>query len=162
MKNFPKQTPHSIEGITLLELMVTIVVGAILMSIAVPSFNTLIQSNRLTAHANEFSTTANLARSEAIKRGQNMIIRSQSGTNWSDGWVLVSGSGETLRRTTAMDGTTTFTSNSTGTITYNPRGFTTLGAEESFTLCHADLTTGRRIRIAITGRISVLEISPCS
>jgi len=149
-------------GFTLLELVMTITVASILIAAAVPSFNFMIQTNRLTTQANEFSTTVNLARSESIKRGQNIIVASNSGTNWGNGWTLsVAATGEVLRRTPAMEGTSTFTSGSNGSVTFDSRGFSTLGAEESLTLCNSSLTKGRRIRIAVTGRISVQEISPC-
>ena len=163
MNKFPTQTPNAIQGFTLLEAMITVLVGAILMSLAVSSFNFMVQTNRLTTQANEFSTTVNLARSESIKRGQTITVTSNSGTNWANGWVLtVTSSGEVLRRTPAMDGDTTFTSGSNSSVTFDSRGFSTLVSEELFTLCNTNLTKGRRVRIAVTGRISVQEISPCS
>ena len=123
----------------------------------------MVRTNRLITHANEFSTTVNLARSESIKRGQSITVSSNSGTNWSNGWVLtITSTGEILRRTPAMDGDTTFTSGSNGAVTFDSRGFSTLGSEETFTLCNANLTKGRKIRIAVTGRISVQEVSPCA
>ncbi len=84
--------PH---GFTLVELMVTIAVLAILASIAVPGFQSIIQNNRATTMANELTTAVNLARSEAVKRGVEVSVCPTGGTWWdgaNGGWsVDVSG-----------------------------------------------------------------------
>ncbi len=89
MHNLPE---HS-SGYTLMELMVTVAIAGILLSAAIPSFTSIISSNRLTAYANELVTALNLARSEAVKRGGSVTIRkvdtnscTKTGSNWKDGW----------------------------------------------------------------------------
>lgn len=61
-------------GFSLIELMITIVVAAILLAIAIPSFRTLILSNELTTTTNEWVTAVNVARSEAIKRSAGVVV----------------------------------------------------------------------------------------
>ena len=56
------------KGFTVVELMVTLGVIAILTVVAIPSFNSMINSNRLTTAANEIVAGLNVARMEAIKR----------------------------------------------------------------------------------------------
>lgn len=63
-------------------------IAGIVLSIAVPSFTPIITSNRLTANANELMAALNLARSEAIKRGVQVIVNRKSTTDsqWENGW----------------------------------------------------------------------------
>jgi type IV fimbrial biogenesis protein FimT len=57
-----------VRGFTLVELMVTIAVAAVLLAIAVPSFRSIILSNRLTTAANNIVDSIHEARLDAIKR----------------------------------------------------------------------------------------------
>ena len=56
-------------GFTLVELIVTLVLAALVLALGVSSFQEMIRSNRLTTIVNELVGALNLARSEAIKRG---------------------------------------------------------------------------------------------
>jgi type IV fimbrial biogenesis protein FimT len=81
--------PLSASGFTLIELITTLTIAGILTAIAVPTFNSVISSNRLTAYTNEFVTALNLARSEAIKRGTKVtIMRNKDSVDyaWEKGW----------------------------------------------------------------------------
>ena len=56
-------------GFTIVELMITIVLIAILTTIAAPSLRDLVMNGRMTSLANDFMTDLSVARSEAVKRG---------------------------------------------------------------------------------------------
>lgn len=82
-------------GFTLIELMVTIAVAAVLLAIAVPSFTSVINGNRLTGEANELVASLQLARSEAVRRNMQVIVCSSSNgatcadsPNWTQ-WISV-------------------------------------------------------------------------
>lgn len=69
-------------GFTLIELLVTIAVLAILLALAVPSFTSLINSNRLAAQTNELVASLQQARIEAVKQNRRTTIcRSTNGTS---------------------------------------------------------------------------------
>jgi type IV fimbrial biogenesis protein FimT len=81
-------------GFTLVELMITIAVMATILSIAIPSFTSLISSNAIASQSNHFSGAISLARSEAIKRNTSVIICKRANLactttgQWEDGWII--------------------------------------------------------------------------
>lgn len=63
-----------LSGFTLVELMITLFVASILLAVAVPSFNRMMVTSRVTAQSNELVAALNFARSEAIKRNVSMAL----------------------------------------------------------------------------------------
>ncbi|PZO64926.1 MAG: pre-pilin like leader sequence [Pseudoxanthomonas suwonensis] len=80
-------------GFTLVELMVTVLVLAIAVGLAWPSYQNVIRSNRITSTNNEFITLISYARTESIRnsRGSGLCL-SQDGTQcdggFADGWIV--------------------------------------------------------------------------
>lgn len=68
-------------GFTLIELLVTIAVMTIVATIAVPGFQGMLARNRLAADYNVVLSGLNQARSEAIKRRENVRFRVTQGSN---------------------------------------------------------------------------------
>lgn len=83
-------------GFSLVELMVTLAVVAIVLVVGVPSFQGMMRNNRVITHTNDFLSSLNLARSEAIKRGVGWRVvmcpgnptAGCSGTAWGGGWIV--------------------------------------------------------------------------
>lgn len=150
-------------GFTLVELMVTIAVMAILLAIAVPSFNNASLGSKLNSIANEFVASAQLARSEAIKRNTSATLcasnnGSTCGGTWSDGWVVLAG-GAVIHSRSAL--TTGFMlSGDVTSIDFVPTG---VGATvANLTACRATPSVGsqkRTIAVGATGRPSVAKVA---
>ena len=90
-------TPCTQSGLTLIELLVTLAISAVLVSLSVPSFRTLIQRNRIASEVNFFVGDLQFARSEAIKRGLpvTLCVSNDGSTcadanTWHQGWVVFS------------------------------------------------------------------------
>lgn len=82
-------------GFSLIELLLAVAIASILLMMVAPSFSELIQSNRLTGHLNQLLGHIHLARSEAIKTRQWVIVcispdgmTCSSTSNWEEGWIL--------------------------------------------------------------------------
>lgn len=73
---------RKIKGFTLVELMVTVVVIAILALVAVPQFQGMRDRARVRAAAEGVYGHLQFARSESIKQGRNLTARIVTGTNW--------------------------------------------------------------------------------
>lgn len=77
-------------GFTLIELMVSLSILAILVMIGLPSFNDLVLSTRVKNAASDIYASLILARSESIKRGSNVTVTPVGGS-WVNGWQVAAG-----------------------------------------------------------------------
>jgi len=89
-------------GFTLIELLTTLAVASILTFVAVPSYRSFVEKNRMATATNDFITDINFTRIESIKRqkgttgaGQMVICPSTAGTScsaapatWNAGWIV--------------------------------------------------------------------------
>ena len=82
------------DGFTLVELLVTLALLVVVLTVAVPSFVNFVKNNRLTAATNNLVTSLTYARAEAIRRGKAVTVcasrtgTSCDGTDWDDGWIV--------------------------------------------------------------------------
>lgn len=84
-------------GFTLIELMLTIAVAAILLGVGIPSFSNMIETNRRTAVVNGLVTDIHAARAEAMARNVDVVLcrgngndaspGCTTGAEWSSGWL---------------------------------------------------------------------------
>lgn len=137
-------------GFTLIELMVTIAVLAIVVSIAAPSFSKMLQDNRVLSVSSELQGALQLSRSEAVKRGQNVTLCRRDdagtacadGTDWGNGWVILGGTANTLIKSWDGAADLAIAGPSSG-ITFQPNGMAT---PETFSVKHASSCTGKEKR----------------
>jgi len=87
------------QGLTLVELIVTLAISSILLAIAIPGYANFMNFNRLVAVTNELGSSLQLARSEAIRRGirttvcksshpMDSVPACDSSANWQQGWLV--------------------------------------------------------------------------
>lgn len=80
-------------GFSLIELMVTIAIVAILAALAAPSFIATLRSNTVATSVNSFLADARYARSEALKRGTSVIMCASASPESTSPTCITSGSG---------------------------------------------------------------------
>jgi type IV fimbrial biogenesis protein FimT len=109
-------------GFSLLELLVTISVAAILIAIAVPSLSMFIQNSREDSQADSLISSLQYARSEAVKEDANVeVCASADGAtcsnanNWATGWIVET----TVAPITVLQVIPQLTGNNTLTGTFN-------------------------------------------
>lgn len=139
-------------GFTLVELMVTIAVIAVVLAIGVPGIAQLKRNNEITTATKGLSAALNFARAEAVRRGDDVMINPRSG-DWAKGWTVNSSeAGNPVLR--AFDAPPP---SSTITASLSPVTFEALGnasAAACFDVSIAGNSSVRSIPISPAGRIS--------
>jgi len=97
-------------GFTLIELLVVLAIAAIITTTAIPSFQSFIQNNRMSTTVHSFVSSLNLARSEAVKRGERVTVCKSSNAStcsnsgdWGQGWIVFVDSNDNGQRETATE-----------------------------------------------------------
>ena len=86
-------------GVTLIEMMITLAVMAVLGAMAMPSLSALAARQRLLSAAHQLQADVALAKLESAKRGQAVYLRFQPGSAWC--WHLTTGPGGDCHQTAA-------------------------------------------------------------
>lgn len=162
-------------GFSLTEMMITLTIAVIILSLATPGLSQLISKNQIATQASEMVANLTLARSEAIKRSvRSTICPSDSGTactntDWTAGYIvfvdldgdgsLDTGTDTILRVSSRLSGKSTLTSNGFSTalpLQFLPSGQS--GKAGGFSLCQTG-QVGRIIAITLAGGVSAIASS---
>lgn len=168
-----------IAGFTLLELMITVTVAAILLGIGVPTFADIIRNNRLTTAANDLLHSTQRARSEAVKRQAQVVVCASADasamppacndgafTQWivfadTDGDWVVDANEPILERHTAVHPSLTVLNDFDGIISYAGTGFATpappAGKEPTRNVVICDRRGNRQIGEYSTARALLIQ-----
>jgi type IV fimbrial biogenesis protein FimT len=156
---------------------------AILLTVGIPGFSSMIQNNRIVTQTNGFVSSLHLARSEAVKRGLPVSICPTTNPtaatpacagsgNWATGWLVFTddsgtegafdGTDQLLQVHEPLKGDLTLTSDDSNDkhIRFLATGFLDKGANLDLTLARPDCSgkpQQRDIRITATGQVRVAK-----
>ena len=119
-------------GFTMIELMMTIAIATVVMTLAIPSFRYITNANRIASEVNGLLGDMQFARAEAIKEGQGITVCASTNgltctagdTFWHNGWIVISSVAAVgvLRVQSQFSSSDTFVSPLT-TVTFNREGY---------------------------------------
>lgn len=150
-------------GVTLIELLVTISIAAILLTLGIPSFASFLRSSRVSGATNDLAAVLYLARSEAVKRGAAVTVcpdansdsTCDASTDWNDGLVVLANAAAIRRAAATPQVTITSSANS---FVYDSRGVAAAGTI-NLVVGTCPERSERQIDIAATGRIQVTTVT---
>lgn len=154
---------RNLRGFTLVELMVTLVIMAILVAAALPNFRDLLRRNQVASASNALLASLSYARTEAITRGQLVSICPSSdgaactagGTAFDPGWLVYSypagaasanlaynATGATLLRTNGAQRSVSIKSLGSTVITFGQQGQLKPNTPLVFVTCFRSASSG--------------------
>jgi len=159
-------------GFTLIELMITLAVAAVLIGIAAPAFNDLVRQRAMMSRINDLVIAVSYARSEAVRRGLLISVQAvdaeDEDNEWGAGYCVVEGDpgdcdapvlrtfvpveNATLNGIDGLDGL--------DSISFSGRGIPTIAVAGSVELCSTDedVDPGRVMSLTRTGRADANEL----
>lgn len=151
----PRRDHHT--GFTVIELMITMVILGVIVTLAIPSFNNFVLKSRVNSAATEIQTSLLVARSEAVKRNSSVSITPVDTAAWTQGWSVtyVDGGGttRTLKTQPAYTGAMTVTG-PTAAVVYGRDGRLTSTTAVTFTVNvpgNTNITT-KTVAVDVSGR----------
>ncbi|MBK8069882.1 MAG: GspH/FimT family pseudopilin [Rhodanobacteraceae bacterium] len=160
--NPPTRKRRRAAGFTMVELMITLAVIAILMAVSTPALRELNIRANVTSTTNDIVIALNLARSEAVKRGRLVSVVA-NGADWSNGWTVQSDDGTVLSSRNAVAdnyrvlGAPTGAGAQTDRVIFTGTGALSVATAWDFSICRPsfspDSTRSRRVIVTATGTV---------
>ncbi|MDY1547244.1 GspH/FimT family pseudopilin [Luteibacter sahnii] len=163
-------------GFSLIELVVTLLVFAVLLAIAVPTFSDFMKRNAVAAQTNELLGALRLARSTAVTRGVYVSVCPSSnvasatptctsgGNVYDTGWLVYVNSGpktayaagnEVLQVTQGMSNASI--QGNASLITFDARGSSVLGGAQFWVCAKSSSDTVGQSGVRFAGRTVILQ-----
>lgn len=143
-------------GFSFIEMIVVVAIVGILASIALPSFTTMIESERAKSVAVDLVISLTRARSEALKLNTNVTL-SPVGGSWNAGWqILEPSTSAVLDNHGAVSGLTV---TGPASVTYRSSGRVLSGG--SFTVSGSIAASTRYVCLDLSGRPTIKTTASC-
>ncbi|WP_339723735.1 GspH/FimT family pseudopilin [uncultured Paraglaciecola sp.] len=156
------------KGVTLVELMVTVSIVAIILAFVAPSIQSILIKNRIVAEINEISSIIQYARHHAIDEQTQIVVcpsadYSVCSEDWNNPKIVfidddeddIRGADEELLASVSATSATTLMTNTTDIIKFSETGEVNLATE--ILLCHKDKAAkyARSLSVTLQGRVKM-------
>ena len=142
-------------GIARVEMVFVLITLAVLAVVSVPSFGNFVVAQRLRAAGAELAASLELARNEALRRGDVVTVR-PVGDQWARGWVVATARGDSIDRRSALGGRVTV-QHAPASIAFGPDGLPAAGGVR-IELADADKAAGVATHCVIVQRAGAPQI----
>lgn len=156
-------------GLTLVELVTTLAVGTVLLSVGVSSYQAVVDNQHLHTRINQLVSHLHLARSESVKRFERVALCPSSDGetcddtfDWSNGWLVFVDNNrdkerqseeQLLKKSEGTEPIEVVTSTGRRSVTYEPDGTVIGGSNATFKLCSEKVSgRNRAVIVSNTGR----------
>jgi type IV fimbrial biogenesis protein FimT len=163
-------------GFTTIELMIGLLIIAILIGLAAPTFRDFSRNNQVTAANNDLVTALNLARSEALRRGTDVTVCSSAdgaicgaAGDWASGWIVFQDDGATgviasadkVVQKWSGGGASIQVATASPYIQYQPTGTVTNSATVRVSFASCKGKSLRQIQVSAAGSITT-QLQSCT
>jgi type IV fimbrial biogenesis protein FimT len=165
MDRFPHPSttrPRRPSGFTLVEMLVTFAIAAVLVALAAPAMTSFLAEQAAAGNADELASDFRFARSEAVKRSASVTVCASSdgstcGEDWTAGWIISAGDNllkvqNSLRSMDRLDA-------DADSVTFASNGLVTDGGGSTFTFVPTggDTNLQRVVQLDVQGKVQVTK-----
>jgi len=144
----PRKHIHT-GGFTLVEMLITITIAAILAAIAIPSYRSFILGQRVKTTTTDLYSALMITRSEAMKRNASVSLSRNS--TWSQGWTVTLADGTIVQTATIPDSVTLTEIGGMTSISYSWTGRPATASVGANFVISASGITARCITLSLSG-----------
>lgn len=138
-------------GLTLIEVLIAMTIGALLLAMAGPSFTQIIANQRIKSVATDLYVALAKARSEALKLNTNVTLQPLTASDWANGWYIANPDATVTTRLLERGPATNMTVTGSN-VTYRPSGRVQATTAPTFSISSSSSSIKMCVSVDLSGR----------